>query len=78
LAEDNFRKTLARRPVLIDPREAQIFVGCLAQILKELLVRSLRCQAAPTDVVEEGPQLLSVHSTNALDNVDFGPSWTVI
>jgi hypothetical protein len=46
--------------------------------LKELLMRSLRCQAAPADIVEEGPQLLAIHPTNALDNVDFGPSWTVI
>ena len=78
LAEDHFREALARRPVVIDAGEAEVFERRLAQKLKELLVRSLRCQAAAADVVEEGAQLLSVHPANALDNVDFGPSWTVI
>jgi hypothetical protein len=78
LSEDDLGETLPCGAMLIDASKAQILVRSLAQNLKELLMRSLRCQAAPADIVEEGPQLLAIHPTNALDNVDFGPSWTVI
>ena len=54
LAEHHFRESLPRRPVLIDAGKTKIFVGGLAQKLKEPLVGSIRCQIAAVNIVQEG------------------------
>ena len=74
LAEDDFREALAGVPLVIDPGEAEVFVGFLAQNLKEPLLRRLRSERARADLVEEGAKLLPVHRAW---QVDFGPTWTI-
>ena len=77
LTKDDFRDTTPQMPVLIDAREAQVLVRTLAQELKELLVRCLRCSVTRPHGVEEGTQLLTVHHAKWLKCIDFGPSWTI-
>jgi hypothetical protein len=47
--------------VEVDPREPDVFVRFLAQILKKPVLRSLRCKGAGPDVIEQDAQLLAVH-----------------
>ena len=49
LAEDDFGKALSCFSVVIDAGEPQVFVGLLAQNLKELFLGRLRCHRAGLD-----------------------------
>ena len=75
LAEDDFRETLADVALVIDPGEAEILVGFLAQKLKEPLVRRLRSKRSRAHLVEQGAELLAVHRGSW--KVDFSPTWTI-
>jgi hypothetical protein len=77
LPEHHFRKTLADAPVVVDPGEAQILEGAVAQKLKEPGLCSLRRYGPGLDRLEEGAELRSVHRDKSLTGVDFGASWTV-
>jgi hypothetical protein len=61
LAEDDFGEALSHVAVMIDARESEIFVGLLAQKLKEPLVRRLRSNGSGVNLVEQGAELLTVH-----------------
>ena len=78
MTKDDFGKPLPGRTVEVDPREPDVFVRFLAQILKKPGLRCLRCKGPRPDVVEQRAQLLAVHRAKWLEQVDFGPSWTVI
>jgi len=77
LAEDHLREPLADVPMVVDAGKAEIFVGTLAQELKEFPVRCLRRSVAGAYLVEEGPELLAVHRAKWPKRIDFALSWTV-
>ena len=55
LPEHDLRKSLPRRPMMVDAREPQVFERPLAQNLKEAVVRGLRCYLTAAHLVEKGP-----------------------
>ena len=76
--ENHFRKALSCPSLVIDAGEAEVFEGRLAQILKESVLRSLRCNGAAANVFEEGLELVARHAvrkrssgSKCLRRVDF-------
>jgi hypothetical protein len=59
--ENHFRESLSGMALVIDPGEAQILEGCLAQILKDALVRGLRRISPGPDPLQQGEKLLASH-----------------
>ena len=78
LTEDDFGEALAYAPMVIDACESKVLVGAVAQKLKKLGVRSLRCKRARMDLVEEASELRPVHVCKSLTRLDFRLNWPVI
>jgi hypothetical protein len=77
-AENNLRKPLTQGALVIDPGEAEILEGGLAQKLKKLAMGLLRCQPLALDIVQKGAKGRAVHERETLSSVDFGLSRTVV
>ena len=74
MSEDDFGEALTGVALVIDAREAQVVVRRLAQNLKEPILRRLRGYTPGADIVEKGPNLVTIHQAG---QVDFGPTWTI-
>ena len=52
--ENHLRKALPDDTVMIDSRKSNVFEGCLAQNLKDAVVRRLRRKLARPDILQQG------------------------
>jgi hypothetical protein len=76
--ENDLRKALPGAPVVIDAGKAKILERSLAQILKESVLRRLRCYDAAANLFEEGLEFVARHAgrkrsraSKCLTRVDF-------
>ena len=76
--EDDLGEPLAHRPVVVHPGETEVFEGCMAQNLKEAVVRCLRRKGAVADLVQQRADLMTVHRSKYLGFVDLAVSRAVI
>src|SRR3954468_12649008 len=74
----DLRKPLSNTSMMIDPGEPEVLVGRLAQILKELFMRQLRCGGAGPNVVQQCAELKTVHGWIGGGVVDLFASRAVI
>ena len=77
-AENDLWKALPDAPLVVDPGEAEVFERGLAQILKEFVLRCLRCEGAAADPLEQALELEAGHAdrsrsraSKCLTRVDF-------
>src|SRR5262245_29656567 len=76
--ENNFRKALSCPSLVIHAGEAEVLERSLAQILKESVLRRLRCNGAAANLFEEGLEFVARHAvrkpssgSKCLRRVDF-------
>jgi hypothetical protein len=77
-SEDDLREPLTDGPMVIDPSEPEVLERCMAQNLKEALVRCLRRKGTGVHLVQQRPNLMAVHRSKPLPFVDLAVSWAVI